>query len=288
MIYPISFCIPECKIVSDVPSKTRLFAHIVPGQVATYIYGADEKAYYAGYAESVFGITHKKAGWDCMRHYEILANGCIPYFGNLDACPPQTMTHFPKALVKESMALFADAKDFNSPQICRFISSLLRITRERLTTRAMAQYVLKRSGHDGATRVLYLSQDPRPDYLRCLLLHGFKELLGPACHDHMCVQHLYTDYSGAEKLYGKGISCTCLLSRGDYHNPQLEGTLEADISAHRYDAVVYGSVHRGLPLWDHVCRYYADKDVILLCGEDMHQCELKKLGAAHDIFIREL
>jgi hypothetical protein len=29
----------------------------------------------------------KKGGWDCLRHYEIIGNGCMPYFENIEKCP---------------------------------------------------------------------------------------------------------------------------------------------------------------------------------------------------------
>jgi hypothetical protein len=50
------------------------------------------------YNESYFGFTTKKGGWDCMRHYEIVAAGCLPYFHNIQYCPINTMTTWPKKL----------------------------------------------------------------------------------------------------------------------------------------------------------------------------------------------
>lgn len=41
----------------------------------TYIF-ENEEEYYNDYKKSLFAITRKKGGWDCMRHYEILACGC--------------------------------------------------------------------------------------------------------------------------------------------------------------------------------------------------------------------
>ena len=32
------------------------------------------------YSNSIFAITNKKLGWDCLRHYEILMNGCVPLY----------------------------------------------------------------------------------------------------------------------------------------------------------------------------------------------------------------
>lgn len=96
LLFPISFSIPTNK-VNFVKTKTRSFAICDPRDRSTYIY-KNEVDYYKGYQESCFGVTMRKAGWDCMRHYEILANGCIPNFINLNQCPTQTMTSFPKQL----------------------------------------------------------------------------------------------------------------------------------------------------------------------------------------------
>ena len=162
--------------------------------------------------------------------------------------------------------------------------------RKHLTTKAMASYVLKKNGHNGVQRVLYLSKDLQPDYMRCLLLHGFKELFGAACHDFVMIPHLYTDYPPAASttLYGRGITYSRLLDKSIYRNIEADRTIEQDIMAHKYDVVIYGSVHRGLPYWDLVHRYYASKDIVLVCGEDIHACTMKPAGVMHDLFIREL
>jgi hypothetical protein len=47
----------------------------------------------------------KKAGWDCMRHYEILGNNCIPYFVGLEDCPKNTLANLPKELLLEAKDL---------------------------------------------------------------------------------------------------------------------------------------------------------------------------------------
>ena len=96
-LFPISFCIPTSKVNFVKTNKTRIKAFCDPRDKSTYIY-KNEKDYYRGYQEARFGQTMKKAGWDCMRHYEIMANGCIPAFIQLRDCPQQTMTSFPKQL----------------------------------------------------------------------------------------------------------------------------------------------------------------------------------------------
>ena len=81
-----------------------------PGAQSDYrhhrLYGPLQEAeYFDDYSRSFFGFTRRKAGWDCMRHYEILAAGAIPYFANLSDVPANTMASFPKALVQEAMSM---------------------------------------------------------------------------------------------------------------------------------------------------------------------------------------
>lgn len=91
---PISFAIPTMKLKSPVIKEKQL-ASLIPGNMSTYIY-KDEDTYYNDYNISNFAITSKKSGWDCLRHYEILASNCIPLFFNLKNCPEHTMINFPK------------------------------------------------------------------------------------------------------------------------------------------------------------------------------------------------
>jgi hypothetical protein len=37
-----------------------------------------------------------------MRHYEILANRCIPYFPDIEECPALSLVDFPKEIIKET------------------------------------------------------------------------------------------------------------------------------------------------------------------------------------------
>ena len=95
-LIPISFAVPKEKILKNINEKPdNLLAPLIPGKLSTYIY-EDEKAYYNMYANSIFGITNKKLGWDSLRHYEILMNGCIPLFLNIEDCPKLTLTTLPK------------------------------------------------------------------------------------------------------------------------------------------------------------------------------------------------
>jgi hypothetical protein len=97
----IAFSIPDEKIVASVPEKEKLFGtHIVDTEVAGQVPGArvsyaftSETEYYDDLRRSRFGITTKRAGWDCLRHYEIAANGCVPCFRSLASKPATCAPH---------------------------------------------------------------------------------------------------------------------------------------------------------------------------------------------------
>lgn len=95
----ISFAIPEEKI-SNLPEKSKQFPdHIVDNEIANMLgkttrYAfTNESDYYHDLQMSRFGITVKRAGWDCMRHYEIAANGAVICFKNLDDKPASCAPH---------------------------------------------------------------------------------------------------------------------------------------------------------------------------------------------------
>jgi hypothetical protein len=139
-LFPISFAFPTSKVNFN-KNKTKDFSFITPLNRNTYIYD-NEKNYYADYNQARFGVTLKKAGWDCMRHYEMLGNGCIPYFLNIEKCPVHTMTHFPKSLCEEinSNAEHLKNDDLYNKFIDKFESHFLAYN----TTEALAKYFINK------------------------------------------------------------------------------------------------------------------------------------------------
>lgn len=297
-IYPVEFSINATKIVSEVPEKTKLVASLIPGDTATYIYH-NETDYYDDYKKSFFAITHKKGGWDCMRHYEILACGCIPLFTDLEECPPNIMTLFPKDIVLQTNKIYKEILEKGGDslvlahQLCvkeLYITPLLDYTRKHLTNDNLARYILEKSGHSDAKRILFLSGDTtNPDYLRCVTLPGFKQLYGSECHDYPKIPHIYTDYPEqmTHELYGRGLTYSRIISP-ELRKSSYDETVEDDIRNHAYDVIIYGSYHRGRPFWDLVNVFYDKKYIILMCGEDLHQCDYHTYDTDYNIFIREL
>jgi len=178
-VIPISFAVPKEKILKNINEKpSNLLAPLVPGRLSTYIY-ENEQTYYDMYSNSIFAITNKKLGWDCLRHYEILMNGCIPLFFNIDDCPKLILKTLPKERLSEIYSSFHSVLQLYSPfkiykkkflsikKIFSYIPSmfrnksasaflndnsnileikneLLNLTKQNLTTEILAKYVLNK------------------------------------------------------------------------------------------------------------------------------------------------
>lgn len=142
---PISLAIPESQITTDRLWKQYMFSPNVPAPIP---YGAtqkkyaftDEKSYYEEYQKSYYAHTCKKMGWDCLRHYEILANRCIPYFIGLEDCPDIVMTNFPKNIILEvnNYSRYARYHPYHE-DVTEYIFSY---TQKNLTTKKMIERFL--------------------------------------------------------------------------------------------------------------------------------------------------
>jgi hypothetical protein len=288
--YPISFSIPEKKIVKDIPIKTRDFAHIIPGNISTYIY-SNEDDYYKGYQSSYFAVTTKKGGWDCLRHYEILANGCIPYFVNIEKCNPKTMVHLPKDLIIEAMNLEGvsylsiDHAKFDKKKYNEILKKIIEHAKNHLTTKNMARYLLEQINYKGRGNILFLSYDVAPDYLRCLTLIGLKELFPYTVVDFPKIEHIYTNYpKKSHLLYGKGFSYTKIIEDHiiDRNN------IEKRIKNKEFDLIIYGSVHRGILFHELVTATYESENIVYLCGEDFDYSDSPCIYKSfNNLFLRE-
>lgn len=82
--------------IKNYSEKTTYLAPAMPqtGSVRNYIFETEE-SYYAQYAKSWFGYTTKKAGWESLRHYEIIACGTLPYFNSIKNKPNHIMPNYP-------------------------------------------------------------------------------------------------------------------------------------------------------------------------------------------------
>jgi len=291
-IFPIFIGAPAEDFVACVPRKYRGFAEDGMREqhetFAAYRFGPGQEAEYKrSYRDAYFGRTKRKAGWDCLRHYKTLAAGAVPFFfvGDLSSCPEKTLSFVPKKLLARiaSGSFFAGVeKTVDAPRLDAqglypaVAAGLLSYARQRLTTTALARYVLEASGHANATSALVLSSHPDPDYQRDMLVHGLRTVLGAGLVDFVRPRHLYAPPRGTKapyldddenNLYGHGFTYAHRLSADD----GVDRTdLDRRIRAHDFDLVVYASVHRGMPFWPAVAAAYAPRDRVFVDGEDHH------------------
>jgi hypothetical protein len=153
---PIAFSIPDEKILDGPTEKSALLAtHVVDPEVAaraghpTSAAFSDEAEYYADLQAARFGVTTKRAGWDCMRHYELAANGCVPCFRDLAAKPAACAPH---GLDEGNCVPYANADDLftkldriDDDAYRRLQAGALRWAREN-STRARARQFLAAVG----------------------------------------------------------------------------------------------------------------------------------------------
>jgi hypothetical protein len=115
-IYPISYAIPADNFVRTARggvTRAKLwdFAPMLPvrwpGQPGLWypLQTDDEWLGMLLHERSFYAFTHKRGGWDCLRHYEILAGGAVPYFIDLPLAPPDSITSLPRKLIWELMTL---------------------------------------------------------------------------------------------------------------------------------------------------------------------------------------
>jgi hypothetical protein len=149
---PIAFSIPEEKIVSAPTEKSTLLAtQVVDPEVAertghpTSAPFAEEEEYYADLQAARFGVTTKRAGWDCMRHYELAANACVPCFRDLAAkpvtCAPHGLHDGNCVPYKDAADLFAKLDRIDDAAYARLQAGALQWARKNSTRTRAVQFL---------------------------------------------------------------------------------------------------------------------------------------------------
>lgn len=284
----MGFSIHTNKIVEEIPNKNQDFAYFIPGDSSTYIFD-NEKDYYEDCQRSYFAITKCQDGWDSLRHYEILANGCIPYFIDLDECDEQGLPFFPKDLILEAMQLkgvslgYIDHSLFNKERYFAILNQLIDYTRSNLTTKAMASYLLREMGYSGNGNILFLSKNTTPGGISDALLIGLKELLGDKVIDYPKVSHIYKSYpDDIKNLPGKGFSYTKLID--DIFMRRQPSIIKNNMLKKKYELIIYGCVYQEMPWHNLVLARYNQNKIAYICSEGFHKCEHMHL--LH-VFLRE-
>ena len=143
IVYPISFSIPKSKFLPLNFNKKRLTSELIPGNNVSYTYD-NENEYYKQYNESYFAFTMKKGGWDCMRHYEIIASGCLPYFKNIHEIPKTTMINWPIELQIRSNFIYQKClnNDFDYFEYYNLLSKFYDYALNNLSTESIIKYII--------------------------------------------------------------------------------------------------------------------------------------------------
>lgn len=166
---PTAFSFPLEKVVAEAPPKQKEFpVHIVDAEVAqnvpnsetSYAFDSEEE-YYHDLRSSRYGITTKRGGWDCLRHYEIAANGSVICFRDLAKKP---RTNAPHGLNNEnciSYSCYEDLKyqlsSITDTQYHRLQQNSIRWVKSQ-TTIERAESVIKEWEHSQAESHSIISQ----------------------------------------------------------------------------------------------------------------------------------
>lgn len=153
-LYPIQFSIPESYFMKKDYSKNVFLQDNIrtPG-LNNYYKFTDEEEYKQTYLNAFFGLTRKKGGWDCMRHYEIIGCECLPFFEQYNDMPITIMTKWPREYQMQSNKLYykmlwtykipCDKENkFIIPEYKDLLNKFYNYAYANLSTKAMAQYVI--------------------------------------------------------------------------------------------------------------------------------------------------
>lgn len=276
-ILPLSFCIPDECIVNDIPEKECVLASLIPGNVSTYLFVGKEKEYNEMYRKSRFAITKMKGGWDCLRHYEILMNGCIPLFENLKDCPTYTLTTYPKHLNDEAYELYNNwcEKDEYIHKYNILCLKYLDHTRNFCTTSYTTKYFLDniKNGHR-VKNVLLLTCHTGVNYNRESLWIGLKRHLkkiNGVAVEFEKMPFLYNDYEMKNDKDVNFFTYPKRLEKDEYYN-MSENEIIDKIKENFWDLIIYGKIgpdeYCTFPHFDLVKSNYNKDNIVFLFGGD--------------------
>jgi len=293
-VFPLSYCIPDECILTDealtnvLEKKHIIVSDLIPGDRMTYRFSHDEeREYNEMYQESRFAYTCKKGGWDCLRHYEILANGCIPIFKEIGNCPEKTLTTFPKELVKEANQKLLPYKKDHKRTYDEYAKKIVEHTRKHCSTSGTVDYflsILKNNtttfANAGPKKVLLIRQNCGVNYTRELFWIGMKRYIqeqnGTAC-EYPKIDFLYDSYQGnKQQLYGNGFTYAYRIKDSSHDNFTEEEIIEK-IENKFWDLIIYGKVGPDegwegslphMPFWDKVFKRYSKDEIVFLYGGD--------------------
>jgi hypothetical protein len=264
-VWPLSFSYPR-RIESGEAQPERVVSRVIPGVPYAF---EDETAYLREYYSARLGITHRKAGWDCFRHLEILGSGCAPLMPDIHAVPRFSMIHYPKEAMGVIVANALGRGAYPGRRTRKF---LVEFTEEFLSTAAMARYVLRCSGLSDAKTVIFVDEalPKHADYLSLTTLIGLKQLFGGKCVAIPEVDYLYDDHPHESlQLYGRGFGYSRAVP-GNARTPgaDLDDSVESAVARLKPDALVVGSIARNRSAANRLLQIFPAERTIWIHGED--------------------
>jgi hypothetical protein len=271
--WPISFSSPYLCDSDPKQFRQETISNIVPGRPYSF---DSQHEYYSEYAASSFAISHKKGGWDCFRHIEILMNGSILLMPDALEIPKFSMVHYPKKTFERTLEMTKDV--IQKPSVSTR-EGLKQFFNENLTSRVMANYMLQSAKIQDAKKVLFI--DHRlpfsPDYQSIFTLVGLKQIFGISCTTMQPVPYLYEGWRGTSKsLYGRGFGYARSLPGITADSHRLIMSLKSvvkKLKKQEYDLVVFGSIMRNLNIFEELRPYLDPARTIIINGEDLPPSE---------------
>ena len=271
--WPISFSSPYRCASDPKQFREKTISDIVPGRPYSFDL---QHEYYNEYERSSFAISHKKGGWDCFRHIEILMNGSIPLMPDANEIPKFSMVHYPKKTFEKTLEMTRDVirrPSFSSR------ANLKNFFNANLTSRAITNYILQSAKVPDAKKVLFIDHrlPLSPDYQSIFALIGFKQTFGTSCTTMQPVPYLYEGWRGSSKsLYGKGFGYVRSLPETTADSHRLIMSLKSVVKRlkkQEYDLVVFGSIMRNLNIFEELRPYLDPARTIIINGEDLPPSE---------------
>lgn len=295
-VYPISFCFPDS---SDCPPRTRSIptqklSEVIPGRPYTF---EDPTVYLNQYSDSYLAITHRKAGWDCFRHVEIMAGGAIPFMLDVNDIPEFSMIHYPKRGLSE-----VRARILSNDGVPDFDTRLKfnDYYRRHLTTNSMVRYMFSMAGFEGAEKVLFVDRNlpTMVDYQSVLTLIGVKQVFGQKAEVLHPVDYIYEGWCGdAKQLYGRGFGYTRALRESLRSEMESEPThsLNCDDpktwNLETFDALIFGNTFLDIDLAESVLSLFPSKKTIWIVGGDhppRWQDAERLVASGANVFVRAI
>jgi hypothetical protein len=211
----------------------------VPGDSYSFF---DENEYLENYRNSYFALSHRKAGFDCMRHLEILFSGSIPYIPDLHTIPKYTMTHYPRNLFYFTNRMFEKGE---KPSLFVY-AAIKKWIEHNLSSLSVAKYMIAKIPKK-VNQVFFFDESlpNNPDYLSIMTLIGLKELLGKNCHVFFPVPYLYEGNSVDNlTLYGRGFGYQGAIRNSMMNYNEFSNFNLSNLNLQTGDLLVVGSIKR--------------------------------------------